>query len=64
MKSRIAASTSRSVDSARRSAAIASMSWRWYAFRSFSPSSERPASVCDGPGQRSHTTPPDAGHQR
>ena len=49
-KSRRAASTSRSTSAARRRAAMASMSRRWYALSSFSASSDRPARSCGGPG--------------
>ena len=55
MKSRIAASTSRSTASGSRRAAIASMSRRWYALSSLSASSERPVRSAGGPGQRPHT---------
>ena len=59
MKSRIAPSTSRSVVPVRRSAAMASMSRRWYALSSLRASSDRPARSAGGPGQRSHRTPPE-----
>ena len=44
--------------------AMASMSRRWYALRSFSASSDRPVRSCGGPGQRWQTTPPSGGTQR
>ena len=49
---------------ASRSAAMASMSRRWYALSSLSASSDRPVRPAGGPGQRSHTTPPSGGTQR
>ena len=60
MNSRIAPSTSRSTSSGSRSAAIASMSRRWYALSSLSASSDRPAPL----GRRAGAAPAQHAAQR